>query len=254
MPRLKNPSVGQVTYLVHFRKPQEKIRFTQGDAEVAFGSFGAGQSQQTNVPDDADPSLARIVFLKDKKNISISQMAVQLVHALEPQPTIGLREQFEAIKVEITEFHKQALEFKPASDYGNIAFVVQVNYPSDATTPELHKLVYDKFIAFQPFGELASINLTLGFKINDLFVNLGASVYETRQIEFKNQRSSQATPISILFKMEEARLISKGLQFTVDVNDRARHVKNHQIGTPDELFEMAARMLNEQLPAIVKGA
>src|SRR6266404_4819078 len=169
MPRLQSPSLGQVTYLVHFREPQEKIRFAQGDAEVAFGSFGAGQSQQTNVPDSADPSVARIVFMKERKNIAISQVAVQLVQAFEPVAHVDVLRQFDAVKDEIYSFHRQALEFKPAKEYANVAVVLQVNFPSDASTAELHKFVYDKFVKFAPIGELASVQLTLGFRVNDLF-------------------------------------------------------------------------------------
>jgi hypothetical protein len=256
MTRFLNPSIGQATYLLNFREPQQKVRFSQGDAEVAFGSFGAGQSQQTNVLDDADPAMPRIVFVRDRKNISISQMSVNLVQVFEPSPTSNLEDQFAALIEELQNFHRQALEYKPAKEYSHIALVLQVNYPSAATTAELHKFVYDKFIAFQlPVGELASVQLSLGYKVNDLFVNIGASVYEARQFEFKNVKPGSATPISVMLSLEDAKVMSKGVQFTVDVNDRPRHIKNRQAGagSPEELFGMAAQLLNEQLPKLVSG-
>lgn len=256
MTRFLNPSIGQATFLLNFREPQQKIRFSQGDAEVAFGSFGAGQSQQTNVLDDADPSLPRIVFVKDRKNIAISQLAVQLTQVYEPNPTNSLSDQYAALTQELLAFHRQALEYKPGKEYSHIAVVLQVNYPSVASTAELHKFVHDKFIAFQlPVGELASVQLTLGYKVNDLFVNIGASVYEARHLEFKNVKPGSATPIAVMLNLEDMKVMSKGVQFTVDVNDRPRHLKNRQAGpgSPKELFDMAAQLLNEQLPKLVSG-
>lgn len=247
---LKKPSLGQFTYLLQFRRPQERIRFAQGDAEVAFGSFGAGQSQQTNLPDAADPSLPRIIFMKDKRQIAISQMAVQLTEVFEGG---DLQAQMDSVRRQISSFHQQALEFKKEQEFGSVALVLQVNYVSEASLEQLHEFVYSKFVTLPKLGELASVQLNLGFKIEDLFVNLGASVFEARRLDIQNQPVTPGTPV--IFDVSKGKLVSKGVQITLDINDRPLMQKNpsRKIGTPDTVFEAADSILTGTLPGIMGG-
>lgn len=250
-----SPFIGQATFLLNFRELQKKIRFSQGDAEVAFGSFGAGQSQQTNVPDEADPNLPRIFFVKERKNISISQMMVQFAQSAESGFGKSLEEQFNSLAGQLLAFHRQALEFKPAQEYSHVALVLHVNYPSGASTAELNKFVHDKFVSFQfPVGELASVQLTVGYKVDDLFVNFGASVYEARHFDM-TVKAGTAVQMPSLLHLEDMKVSARGVQFTIDINDRPLHLKNRKIGAvpPDELLNKAAQMLMEQLPKIVDG-
>jgi hypothetical protein len=253
MSRFQNPFIGQMTYVVHFRQPQEKIRFSQGGAEVAFRSFGADQSQQTNLPDNADPSLARLVFVDDRRSIAISQVAIQYAHTFEPHGNVELGEHFVEIRREIADFHRQVLEYKPSDEYSHVAAVLQVNYPSTESTRFLHQYVYERFVTFKPIGDIASFQMTLGFKVNDLFVNLGASVYETRQIDPRDSKQGRVTPISIMLNMEESKVIARGVQLTIDVNDRPRHSRNRPIGAGslNDVLDTASKIIEEQLPGMV---
>ncbi|WP_322086049.1 hypothetical protein [Burkholderia sp. BCC1999] len=253
MIRLQNPALGQVTFLLNFKEPQTNIRFAQGDAEVAFGSFGAGQSQQTNVPDAADPSMPRIIFAKDRNSIAISQISVQYTRGAVPRPHGTLDQQLQTVVEEIQNFYRQALEFRPAHQYVHEAVIVQINYPSSESMADLHKYVYDRFISFRPLGELASVQLQIGFKINDLYFNLGASVYQTRHFEWKSPAQAGINPSTVMLALNSGKLIEKGLQFTIDVNDRPRHEvgRSKDAATPDKLLETICRFTREQLPTIV---
>ncbi|HGL6721638.1 hypothetical protein NTJ56_05670 [Burkholderia contaminans] len=247
MPNFQLPSLAQVAFLLHFSEVQTKVRFTQGDAEVAFGAFGSGQSQQTNVLDDADPSVPRIVFAKAKKNIAISQLAVQYAQGFDPGEC-PVNEQVPNILSTARSFYDQALEYRSVENYASLGMVLMVNYPSTSPTDEIHKFVYDRFVALPSLGDVASVQMTLGFKISDLFVNLGASVYETRQFDFKG-----LTPFkSISMRLDQLAVIAKGMQINLDVNSRARvgeRAVNRQ--AMEDVISMATEFLYKQLPTIV---
>ncbi|MBR8182521.1 hypothetical protein [Burkholderia ambifaria] len=247
MPTFQHPSLTQVAFLLHFSEVQTKVRFTQGDAEVAFGSFGSGQSQQTNVLDDADPSLPRIVFAKAKKNIAISQLAVQYAQGFDPGecPVNG---QLSDVLATARSFYDQALEYRSLDSYASLGMVLMVNYPSTAPTDEIHKFVYEKFVALPALGDVASVQMTIGFKMSDLFVNLGASVYETRQFDFNG-----LTPFkSLSFSLDKINVIAKGMQINLDVNSRARAGEgavNRQ--AMEDVISTATEFLEKRLPTIV---
>ncbi|KGB97859.1 hypothetical protein DM81_2644 [Burkholderia multivorans] len=257
MPRFQKPKIAQFTYVIHFKDTQEKIRWAQGDAEVAFGSFGAGQSQQTNVPDNVDPSVPRILFMKDNRNIAISQQAVQLTHTFDAKATPPLDGQLEELRQEIGTFYEQALEFERDRPYGSASLIVIVNFGAESTTEELHKFVFERFIKFDPLGDLASVQFAVGFKAGDFYVNLNGAVYETRQFEMTQQIRGPITPANLLQSAQHAKLLGRGVQFTVDINDRPRFaVKGPQprLVKPDSLFDRAKQIITAKLPSIIDGA
>ncbi len=247
MPNFKHPTLAQAAFLLHFGEQQTKVRFTQGDAEVAFGAFGSGQSQQTNVLDDADPSLPRIVFAKAKKNIAISQLAVQYAQAFDVGecPVDG---QVGDILATARSFYDQALEYRALTDYASLGLVLTVNYASNSPTDEIHKFVYEKFVALPALGDVASVQMTLGFKMRDLFVNLGASVYETRQFDFKGVASHKLTT----FRLDQLAVVEKGMQINLDVNTRARAGQGAvDRSAMEDIISMATEFLSVRLPEIV---
>lgn len=255
MVNLENPVLGQVIYLLNFKEPQEKIRFTQGDAEVAFGAFGAGQSQQTNVQDNADPSFPRLIFVNEHKSIQISQVAVQYHQGL-LSDSRDIRTQIESIKTDITAFHTQAMEYMrgDVALYGSIGVVATLNYASSESIDFLNQYLYGKFISFKSSSPLASFQLTLGFKHGDFFVNLGASVFETRQIDLNGMpQVLPLSPLAVMSTVQRAKVLSKGIQFTIDINDRPRFSKDLEavVEDPKELFSMLDDYVFVQLPSIV---
>lgn len=257
MPSFQPPTIGQFTYVIHFKEVQEKIRFAQGDAEVAFGSFGAGQSQQTNVPDTTDPAVPRILFVKGERNISISSQAVQFQHVFPASSSAAsLEDGFQQLADEVVAFHAQARDFEQAGrEYGTVALIIVVNYPSEDGTAELHKYFFDRFLKIGPLGDIASTSFSAGFRTGNFFLNINGAVYELRQFDMKLDKPGFINPANLVLGVKESKVISKGFQFTVDVNDRPRlmpPIKADIPTKPEEVLGLARELIMEQLPNIVR--
>jgi hypothetical protein len=251
------PTIAQFTYVIHFKDVQEKIRFAQGDAEVAFGSFGAGQSQQTNVPDATDPAVPRLLFVKGERSISISSQAIQLQHTYPaPANSSNLTDRFLELVDEVQAFHAQALDFeRNGREYGTIALIVAVNYPSEAGMTDLHKYFLDRFLKIEPLGDLASASFSAGFRSGDFFLNINGGVYELRQFDLKMDKPSFINPANLALGAKDSKVISKGVQFTIDVNDRPRLMPaSMKDGStrPEQVIELARELIMEKLPNILQ--
>lgn len=258
MPSFQSPTIAQFTYVIHFKDLEEKIRFAQGDAEVAFGSFGAGQSQQTNVPDGSDPTVPRILFVKGNRNIAISPHAVQLQHTFPANvKSPPLESQFRELTDEVRAFHAQALDFQRSGrEYGHVALVVVVNYPSDAETAELHQYFFDRFLSVEPLGDLASVSFATGFRSGDFFLNLNGAVYELRQFDMKLEKPGFINPANLVLGGKESKVLSKGVQFTVDVNDRPRWMppsRANDLAKPEQVLDLARDLIMKKLPGIAQA-
>ncbi|MEX3952009.1 hypothetical protein AB4Y40_30170 [Paraburkholderia sp. EG287B] len=252
MPSFQTPSIAQFTYVIHFKELEEKIRFAQGDAEVAFGSFGAGQSQQTNVPDGSDPTVPRILFVKGNRNISISSHAVQLQHVFPANVNaVSLKVQLTEIAAEVQAFHAQALDFqRNGREYGHVALIAVVNYPSAADTSELHKYFFERFLKVEPLGDLASVSFATGFRSGDFFLNVNGAVYELRQFDMKLDKPGFINPLNLAFN-RDSKVLSKGVQFTVDVNDRPRSMspsRTDGLIPPERLLDVVFDVVTNKLP------
>lgn len=214
MTELNQPFLSQVTYLLNFRSIAQKIRFEQAQAEDAFAKFIGVQSTQTNVPDDADPNLARIVFQTNKKSIAISQTACQLSMAFK-NAELPVAKQIEIAKGKISEFYTNSLKFKEAEKFGMTAVIFEINFSAKNANVDLQEYLYDQFIKTPKISDVASVQVNLGYKINNHFLNFGASVYEIRNFEVSGS-VGQIVNIDI----NEMKTIDTGLAFKIDINNR----------------------------------
>jgi hypothetical protein len=240
----KQAYISNVVYVLNFKTPQLKIRFQQAEAEAAFREFVGAQSQQTNLPDTAAPAHPRIVFQAGSKGVALSQTACQLQLSFEKMG-LSFTDQIELVKKDILQFHKRALEFLNSDEYGMSGLVVDVNFPSDEPQGKLHKFVYDQFIKPEPIGEVVTAQVTIGFKINDLFLNLSTSVYEVREFQLVpgmtavHQIQFESQPISEI-----------GIAVKIDVNDRPRGQVEKNVCPPHEFINTIDEFLKTKFVSV----
>lgn len=244
MPTFLAPHLSQASFLLQFKEPDVKVRFQQGAAEDAFGTFMGSQSQQTNVPDPVDPNVPRIIFGAEKKQITISQVACQLNFNF-AKSSLAFEQELGVVLKNIREFAERALKFKAASDFGLTALVLQINFPSNENVTDLQKYLYDRFIKVGPIDAVASTQVQVGFKIGDLFLTIGANVYELRTISFDLGTS---VPIGAI-NLGDQPVSESGISIRVEVNNKgtAPHLRNIAMADPGSLFQACSDFLYGQM-------
>lgn len=209
---LAKPFLREITYLLNYKSNAPKIRFEQARAEAVFSNFIGVQSQQTNVPDDADPNIARIIFQGSKKQIAISQSGCQIVLGFQ-DAELPIAKQLEIVKSNIAEFHSKAVEFRNNEPYGMTALILEINFSSKEPVSELQEYLYSKFIQSPRIGDVASVQVNLGYKVGSYFLNFGASVYEMRKFELA---AGERKTVQI----QDLIVSDSGFSFKIDINNR----------------------------------
>jgi len=218
MAAFNKPAITNCIYLLNFRSLAEKVRFDQQAAEEAFSGFVGGGSQQTNVPDEMDPNLPRIILAGKSRFVSVSQTACQFNISLGfDQSTFEA--QFSSIEKNILDFHRCALEFKKVDSFGMSAIVLETNFSSELKISDIQSYLYSTFIRAPVVGDIASTQFSLGYKVDNHFMNIGASVFELRNVDF----SLGARPVHpLMLDLDKVPVQQVGLTFKFDINDRPR--------------------------------
>lgn len=214
--------ISEVICLVQYRVIDAKIRHQVADAENAFSGMFSGQSQQTNVPDETDPNIPRLIFQAGQKQLSISQKACQLnLHFENNEKTID--EQLEIIKKNLLTFQKDLLKFKSEEMLGECAIVIGINVPCTGGKGAMLRHLYNRFFKFDQqaeFGELASYSYKVGYRTSDdLYLNYEADVYELRKFELPKPTLLRQV---VRFEAKDGPLIEEGIGFRVDINNKLK--------------------------------
>lgn len=238
----KPPRLSTVVYVVSLRAPDTKIRFKQAEIEAAYAGLVPGQSQQTNVPDNADPSQPRIIFANDKKSLAFSQVSFQLQLNFSDS-SASLVDQLKAVKKNLNEFRQRTAAFLPDTSLGTSGFVVDLLLSSTHLDNDLQQYIFDTYYKIKPLGKIASAQFSVGFEIGEFFLSISANPYEQRKLDFNNSTSAQDVPIHI----SKMPVIERGLAFKFDVNDKPRQINTPGIFSPPEnLFDIMEDFLNTQ--------
>jgi hypothetical protein len=242
MIELAKPIIRQVTYLLNFKSIAPKIRFEQAQAEDVYSSFIGTQSQQTNLPDDADPSLARIIFQSAKKRIAISQTGCQIDLSFH-DGEFTLEKQLGIVKNNIIDFHSKSLQFRTAESYGVTAMILDINFASKSPSSALQDYLHDRFIKTPRIGDVASVQVNVGYTLGNHFFNFSASVYELRKFEVASGGNQTA-----IINIEEMSVSEYGLVFKIDINNRPQLIANSSeiAENPENLFSTLDTFLGEQ--------
>lgn len=237
MPAFKKPTISSGNYLLEFAEPMRKIRFEQARAEEAFASIANTQSQQTNVPDAADPQLPRIIFQANRKSISVSQLKCQLDFSFENND-LDIATQIKVLEKNSREFHSSAVKSFSVADYKLNALILDIQFSSTSETIDLQRFIYDRFFKSPSIHPIASVQCSLGFKVEDFFVNVSAQVYESRSIGIK--MSDGGIPQFVAIHNHDMVLLDQGVSFRLDFNNRPCSERNgYKLGDEStEIFDI----------------
>jgi hypothetical protein len=171
----KLPFLSSVAYVLKFRAIDRTVRFKQAQIEAAFSGFLNGQSQQTNVPDQADPNQARIIFGNETKSLAVSQVGCQFSMGF-LKSGIPVERQLEICHRNVIDFYQRVNRAFGSDTINQSGLVFEITYASEAPLQNLHQYVADRFYNGPKFGDIASSQFAIGFKKNDLFLNISAGV------------------------------------------------------------------------------
>lgn len=188
-----------------------RVRYKVEEAERTFGRHLGGVVKSTNVDLKAPAELPRLSLVRGDRVVTIANDRIQITLSYRgrKQP---VDEVIGSIERNLYQFYEATVEFRGGGDIGQIGIIVELAHPSRASKEELFQLLADCLYAGPRIGELASLELSIGFKTDGLFLNFGASVYELRvgrvdelppHIDFSN------------LSVDEF-----GLNVKIDVNDR----------------------------------
>jgi hypothetical protein len=212
--------IPQLICVISFERTKD-IRLRQAQAEKAFTKQFTTQSEQTNVPDDFDPTTPRLVFSDARRQLTISQLAVQLVMGFDRASKKTLDETFSTVEKSVHELFKGFDHFMGKKAIRETAAVAVLNYPQDQSVDSMHAHLHERFIKVPARGDLASINLQLGYKTkDDYFLNLTASVYQLFTKEF----SPPVMPGAVNIELKDP--IERGFVLKVDINSKPQRQKN----------------------------
>ncbi len=239
----KKPRLISVVYVIHFKTREVSVRFKQAEIEAAFSDFGTGQSRQTNVSDTDDATKPRIIFGNDTKRGVFSQVACQL-HLAFPTDKLSLESELEIIRKNVTSFKERVSKVFDSSNFSHSGLVYDIAFPSDTPINELQENCFHKFLAVPQMGKIAAAQFTVGFELDDLYLTVGGSVYENRQVDVTMTAGEQSKTVSIL----EMPVIEYGMMFKVDINDLIRRKNGGtNISLPEELLSRAEKFITIEL-------
>jgi len=237
----KSSHLQAVVYVINFKAPDVKMRFKQAAAEAAFNGLIGGQSQQTNVPDTADPMQARIIFGNEKKSIAISQTSCQLqMNFSDSEHKVD--EQLKVVKKNVQDFYKRALQFVDENTFAHSGLVIELAFPSKDPVENLQNYIVDQFYKGEHFGKVASAQFAIGFEKDGLYLTVSSSVYENRRMEISANNNNLPTFIDV----STLPIIDYGLVFKVDVNDRPRQAQNKLGCAPSDLITAAEDFISNR--------
>jgi len=240
----KKPRLANITYVINFKAPEFKIRFKQAEIEAAFSGYASGQSQQTNIPDDADPAQPRIVWGSDTKQVLFSQSSCQVQMSFPDNNQFTVDQQLQIVRKNVLDFFVKAHAIFKQDSFASNGMVFDVAFPTDAPIAEFQNDCFDKFLKVPKCGKIASAQFTVGYEIDDLYLSVAGSVYERRQFEMK----MKGAPQSRLVNIREFPVVEYGLMIKLDVNDRLREKMGLLgIARPEDLLSRAEKFLTSEL-------
>lgn len=220
--KFENKYISEAICLIQYKAVDDKIRHRVADAENAFSDIFSGQSQQTNVPDNTDPNIPRLIFQTDHKQLSISQKACQFSLGFENnEKTID--EQLAIIEKNLFAFQNGALRFKSKDQLGECALIISVNIPCKEGRDSTLQHVYSRFFKIDQqaeYGKLASYSFKVGYETsNKCYLNYETDVYEIRKLDAPQPATfGQVVQINV----KDGAVIEEGIGIRVDVNNKPK--------------------------------
>ncbi|OFZ66436.1 MAG: hypothetical protein A2V79_08995 [Betaproteobacteria bacterium RBG_16_56_24] len=238
--KFENKYISEAICLIQYKAIDGKIRHRVADAESAFADIFSGQSQQTNVPDNTDPNIPRLIFQGGHKQLSISQKACQFsLGFANNEKTID--EQLAIITKNLSAFQNDVFKFKPKDQLGECAIILSVNVPCKEGRDSTLQHIYNRFFKVDQqaeYGKLASYSFKVGYETsNQCYLNYETDVYELRKLDVPQPTTfGQVVQIAV----KDGAVIEEGVRIRVDVNNKPKvRSASYAYSGIDELMPIA---------------
>lgn len=206
--------ISQAVYLVG-HQPDKRVRYRQEEAEQAFRSLFSTQSQQTNVPDEVDPSAPRLLFQAPHKQLLLSQVSVQLTLGFE-SASKDLAHQLEIIARNVRDVQNRIEQYKPKNELKEGALVFSINFPTPLSRDAMADYIHRRFFQIDPIASVASASYKAGYLTPDeFFLNIEVDVYEMRRAEINQPQIGMQT-INFL----DMPIVEQGYGVKIDINNK----------------------------------
>lgn len=244
-----NPFALSSCHAVVSYKLDRKIRYKLEAVENAFKSLLGADAKNLNVPDDADPNVARFILQKSTKKIAVTQVTTQFELDFEKsdKPEVDIRE---IIKKNVFSFWDHFLKFKTAAEVSTIAVVFVYRQKSTEGMSKVASELVDGYASLPDLGEPASFSLTAGFlhQSHDYYVNLTASTYEVRQTKFLSPVEG-----STFLDFDEMEVVETGKEIKVDINTKPMQKKgiSLDVNSFSVMFEKFDEVLDVKIKHLI---
>ncbi len=229
--------IANVQYVISFTR-NVNIRTRQFDIENALKSIIKVPSVNSNLPDDFNPSMARIMIEDPHIAIQVSQLNAQLTIKVDNNNSKPLDVIKNSILSKLELFETGIEAIVGPTTISEQGVVVSMHYPAGsdvAIEPSLQKFLYERFFNAEPFTKfhgavIKNSMYQLGFKSEEDFViNYSGFVYQNFDIPPLAGQPGAAGWINVM----DYPIREYGIEFRVDVNNRLRADK-HQSGASEE--------------------
>lgn len=211
------PYVGKATFVASFAI-DKTIRYKIGDIERAFQPVFTAQAVSTNVPDNGPPPIPRFTMQSGPKQISISQVTVQLDLNFDEQRK-SIANTFAILEKNFASFWNGVCQLKRVDEIKNAGLVLTINSPSQGTREEVCSQILERYAKVPARGAAANASIQFGFKDDSesLYKNVSLQYYEVR-----TGTIPLGAPAGTTLVMEVASLPvqEKGYETKVDINSR----------------------------------
>lgn len=225
--------IGQATFVASF-SVDRSIRYKVEEIERAFQDVFTAQALSTNVPDDGPSSIPRFTMQSGPKQISISQVTVQLdLNFSEQRKSIA--NTFAIIEKNFTSFWSGICRLKKVEDIKNAGLVLTINTPSPQTREEICTRILERYAKVPARGKPANASIQFGYldEAAYLFNNVSLQHYEVRSGTVSTLGNS-GTAFEIDLNKLDVR--EQGYETKVDINSRP--MEGAQMRTTSKLGEV----------------
>ena len=230
------------TCVINFAVDRQ-IRYRVADIERAFQDVLGGQATGTNVADNAAPSIPRFTMQSGPKQLSVSQINVQL-----DLDFFNQKKSFESlsatVKKNFSNVWHGVRQFKSLVEIRDMGLILVFNTPDKRSMAELSSLIFERYFRVPTLGEVASSGFQLGFLDSDkqAFINVAVGAYEIRAGMVNTPDAKGGSGGSVNVMLDDLPIIEHGIETKLDVNSRPIERKGGEL--PGNLDEQLFQRLN----------
>ncbi len=250
--KFENKYISEAICLIQYKDIDSKIRHRVAEAENAFANIFSEQSQQTNVPDNTDPSFPRLIFKAGHKQLAISQKACQFSLGFENNEKT-LNKQLEIITNQLSIFQNDVLRFKSKDELGECAIIANINIPCMEGRDSMLQHVYNRFFKIDQqaeYGKLASYSFKVGYETsNECYLNYETDIYELRRFDVLPPiEPGQVIHVDI----KDSPVIEEGIGIRVDVNNKPKmRSTSYSYSGIEELVSIISNFITKKIDELI---